>query len=104
MIEINMFYDLLPGVDQKVYLEWARRAIGITLKQPGLIELSSHLRLYGTPTIRATTRWQSLVDWARYAEGAWLPLEAELQIITTNQRNEFWGASPVIPEPLRPAK
>jgi hypothetical protein len=74
------------------------------MKQPGLVELSAHRRMLNTPTLRVTTQWQSLVDWSRYGEGAWAPLELELLAFTANYRIELWGASPVIPEPLRPSK
>ncbi len=36
MIECDLTYDLLPGVDMKGYVEWAKKTIGTMGKQPGM--------------------------------------------------------------------
>jgi heme-degrading monooxygenase HmoA len=104
MIEVVLTYDLVPGADQQAYLAWAKNAIGATMQQPGLIEFRAHRNLLGTPQVRTTTEWQSLADWETFWQGAWQPIEAALRTMATSVRVEFWGPSPVLPEPLHPGK
>lgn len=104
MIQTVLTYDLVPGADQKAYQAWARNAIGISMQQLGLIELRAHRNLLGTPLFRVTSEWQSMADVEKFLLGAWQPVEAELRTMATNIRWEYWGPSPVVPEPLRPGK
>lgn len=104
MIEVVLTYDFWPGVDEKVYAEWAKKAIATILKQPGLVELRANRNILGTPQLKTTTVWKTFADYGRFAETAWPPLEPEMRKFVTNLRTEIWGPSPVIPQPLRPAK
>jgi hypothetical protein len=104
MIEVNLLYDLLPGIDQQAYGEWARKAIGAMLQQPGLVEFRANRNVLGSPQIRTTSVFQTLADWGKFVESTWPPLELEMHRFATNIRVEIWGPSPVVPEPLRPAK
>ncbi|WP_062536607.1 antibiotic biosynthesis monooxygenase [Mizugakiibacter sediminis] len=104
MIEVTQTYDLLPAVDRDTYADWVKKAIGLVLKQPGLVEFRAHRNLLGSPQVRTTTVWQSGADWAHFAEGAWQTLEPELRRMATNLRIELWGPSPMVTEPLRPGR
>ena len=105
MIEVNLSYDLLQGIDQKAYGEWALKAVGAVLKSPGLIEFRANRNILGSPQVRSTSLWRSLADWANYNEtDEWRQLETEFRGFITNLRVEIWGPSPVMPEPARPAK
>ncbi len=42
MIEVNMTYDLVPGIDQKAYGEWAVKTVSAVLKAHGLKEFRAN--------------------------------------------------------------
>lgn len=104
MIEVDLRWNPLPGMDQKAYQAWAKKAIGTVLQSPGLIEFRANRSMLAEPFIRTTSVWKTMADWANFAgSAAWLALREELldqygQDFTV----EVWGPSPVIPEPLRP--
>ena len=105
MIELNMTYDLLPGIDQQAYQVMAKKAVGLLLQSPGLVEFRASRNVLGSPQVRATSVWQTLVDWANFNESSgWQELETEMRTFVTNLRFELWGPSPVVPEPLRPGQ
>ncbi len=105
MIEVNKTFDLLPGIDQQAYLEYSKRAVATMLKAPGLVEIRSHRNLLGSPQVRLTLVWQTLADWAVFAESPERQkLDAELLKFATGIGIELWGPSPAVPEPLRPGK
>jgi hypothetical protein len=102
MIEANLTYDLLPNIDMKSYGEWAKKTVESISKQPGMVEFHAKRNLLGSPQIRASTVWQSLGDWSKFAEeNLWQTMQAELRMFATNVRVEIWGPSPVVPEPVR---
>jgi heme-degrading monooxygenase HmoA len=104
MIESTMTYDLLPSVNMKTYQEWAKKAVGIVAKQPGMLEFHVNRNVLGSPKVRTTTVFRSLEDWAKFAESdAWHSMEAEMHGFATNMKLEVWGPSPVLPEPVRPS-
>ena len=59
--------------------------------------------MLGSPQVRFTTVWQSLVDWAKFNESAeWQEAWAEMIPYLENLRIEIWGPSPIVPQSLRP--
>ena len=105
MIEVNKSYDLLPGIDRQAYVAWSKGASATMLQAPGLVEMRVHRNLLGSPQVRLTLVWQTLADWAKFAESAERQkLDAELLQFAANIHIELWGPSPVVPEPLRPGK
>ncbi len=105
MIEVNKTYDLLPGIEQPAYLEYSKRALATILKSPGLVEIRSQRSLLGSPQVRLTLLWQTLADWAKFAESPERQiLDSELFKFATHVGLEIWGPSPAVPEPLRPGK
>ena len=106
MIEVNLTYDLQPGVAGKLYTDWARKAIVVLLKSKGIIEIRANRNLLGSPQVQIITVWESLTNWAAFAEQkSWISLMDELQdTLATNLDFRIWGPSQVAPEPLRPKK
>ena len=105
MIEVSKTYDLVPGVDQQAYLEFSKRALAVMLKAPGIVEIRAYRSLLGSPHVRLTLLWQTLADWAKFAESPERHiLDSELFKFATHVRLEIWGPSPAVPEPLRPGK
>ena len=105
MIECDVTYDVLPGVDLKSYGAWAKRTAEAMARQPGVMEFRASRNVLGTPQVRTSVMWKSLAEWAKFAESDdWRSTQAELRGFATNIREELWGPSPVMPEPLRPAK
>jgi antibiotic biosynthesis monooxygenase (ABM) superfamily enzyme len=103
MIEVNKTYDILPGIDQQAYLEYSKRALATMLKAPGLVEICSFRSLLGSPQVRLSIKFQTLADWAKFAEGPdRQKLDSELLKFASQIRIELWGPSPALPEPLRP--
>jgi heme-degrading monooxygenase HmoA len=68
MIEMIKTYDLLPGIDRQAYLEYGRRAFAAMLNAPGIVEMRVYRSLLGSPQVRLTLVWQTLADWARFAD------------------------------------
>ncbi|MFB0564679.1 MAG: antibiotic biosynthesis monooxygenase [Candidatus Aminicenantaceae bacterium] len=106
IVEVHLYYDLLPGIDQQAYQEWAKKAIGLVMQSPGLIEFRAHRNLLGSPFVRSTSVWQTLNDWANFAQSEkWEKIAADLRnSFAVNIKVEIWGPSPIVPEPLRPKK
>jgi hypothetical protein len=105
MIEVDLKYDFLPGVNQQAYQRWAKKAIGTVLQSPGVVEFRASRNMMASPQVRATSVFKNMADWGNFAENAeWLALKAELSDkFATNVCVDIWGPSPVVPEPLRPA-
>jgi hypothetical protein len=105
MIEVNKTYDLLPDIDQQAYLEYGKRAFATILKAQGLVEIRAFRSLLGSPQVRLALMWQTLADWAKFAESPERQkLDAELFRFATNIGVELWGPSLATPRPLRPGK
>ncbi|MEE9610903.1 MAG: antibiotic biosynthesis monooxygenase [Desulfatiglandales bacterium] len=105
MIEVNMYFELLPGKDQATYQELAKAVVAMALEAPGVVELRGHRNMLGSPQARFTSVWKSLVDWAKFNESPeWQEAWAEMSPYLTNLRLEIWGPSPIIPEPLHPGQ
>jgi len=105
-VEVHLYYDFLPGIDMQAYQEWAKKAIGLVMQSPGLIEFRAHRNLLGSPFVCSTTVWQTLADWANFAQSEkWEIISADLRnSFAVNIRVEIWGSSPIVPAPLRPKK
>jgi len=104
MIEINMTYELRPNLDQQAYGEWAKKAIEVILKAPGIVEFRANRNILGSPQVRSTTVFQTLADWAKFVDSdEWRTLEIEHRGFATDIHAEVWGPSPVLPEPVRPS-
>jgi heme-degrading monooxygenase HmoA len=105
MIESTMTYDLLPNIDMKAYQEWAKNAVGIVAKQPGMLEFRVNRNVLCSPEVRTTAVFRSMEDWAKFADSdAWHSMHAEMRGYVSNARLELWGPSPVLPEPVRPSR
>jgi heme-degrading monooxygenase HmoA len=105
MIEVNIYFQLLPGKDQKAYAELAKAVVAMALESPGIVEVRGHRNMLGSPQVRFTTVWNSLVDWAKFNESTeWQEAWAEMNPYLTDLRLEIWGPSPIVPEPLRPGE
>ena len=103
MIEPNMTYELKPDFDQQAYGEFAKKAIGIILQPPGVVEFRAYRNLLGSPQVRSATVFQTLADWAKFVDtDEWRTLQAELRAFATDLHLQLWGPSPVLPEPVRP--
>jgi hypothetical protein len=94
---------LRPNFDQQAYGEFAKKAIGIILPSPGVVEFRAYRILLGSPQVRSTTVFQTLADWANFVDtDEWRTLQAELRAFATDLHLQLWGPSPVLPEPVRP--
>jgi heme-degrading monooxygenase HmoA len=104
-IEVHNTWDLLPGIDKNAYAEWVKNFIATILKQPGLIEFRAYRNVAGSPQARNTFVWQSLSDWAKFAQSKeWAEIDAKFRTFATNWRMEIWGIAPLVPKPLRPGQ
>jgi hypothetical protein len=104
-VEVVAYYDYLPGMDQKAYLEFAKNAKAAYMKAPGLIEFRANWNVLGSPQVRTTAVWRSLSDWGKFAQSKeWAAVGPQLRKFATNLRIEIWGPTPVTPKPLRPGQ
>jgi len=105
MIEVTATYDFIPGIDQKEYEGFVKRALSSLVKAPGFVELRAYRNLASSPFVRSTYVFQTLADWARYTESTeFQTLMTEGRRFVTDIRVDAWGPSPVVTAPVRPAK
>lgn len=98
-----MTWNLRPGIDVAAYTNFSRDAVSQVLKATGFREFRAHRNMLGSPHVRATYVWQSLVDWANYQQtDEWQALMPRLNEYATHVEVQVWGPSPVMPESLRP--
>lgn len=102
MIEVAFAYDLVPGIDLKAYTRLTRRATTFLMAANGFIEFRAHRNLNGSPQVRRTSVWESLVHWAAVAQTKeYQNIMAEFRLYVTNLDVQTWGPSPLAPEPIR---
>ena len=105
MVEVTFSYDFLPGFDEQAYARLARRATNMMVNAPGFIEFRAHRNMAGSPHVRRTSVWENLSDWATLAQRPdFQELTAEFRTFVTNLDAQFWGPSPLAPDPIRPKR
>jgi len=103
MIEVAFTYNFRPGIDEKAYAKFARQVTAMMVSAPGFVEFHAHRNLVGSPTVRRTSIWKSLADWAKLAQTPeFQKLNAEFSTFVTDIDVQFWGPSPISPDPIRP--
>lgn len=105
MIEVAFTYDFLPDIDEKAYANLARQATAMMIAADGFIELRAHRNLTGSPQVRRTSVWESMVHWAAVAQTSeFQDITAEFRTFVTNLDVQLWGPSPLTPESIKPKK
>ena len=101
-----MMWDLPSEERIENYNQQARTVwIPSLLKQPGVKEFRAYRNPYHTaPQIMIHIEWDSLASWLKYVESEdYAAIVSGLRAAgCTEIEAEIWGASPVVPEPLRP--
>ncbi len=104
MVEATVTWDFVPGADMNAYEALAKQGVQQVLAAPGIVEFRANRNLLGSPQVRATYVFETMVDFARFWESPEpRALESELRRFVTNLQVTAWGSSPVMPEPLRPS-
>ena len=100
-------WDLPPAEQIETYNEKARTVwVPTLLKQPGVKEFRAYRNpSYTTPQVMIHTEFDSLASWLKFIESEdWAAIMADLRAVgCANLLSEVWGASPLIPEPLKPS-
>ena len=106
MALIVLSWALPPQEQIDTYTEKARTVwIPAVLKQPGLKEFRAYRNPYQTtPQVVIHTEFDSLASCVKYLESEdYTTVLSGLRAVgCTNITAEMWGASPVVPEPLKP--
>lgn len=85
------------------YLKFTEIAIKRTLAVPGVVEFRGYRLITGDYQIAVTYEFPDLASWAAwYANEESQKVLSELRTYTSNLAAELWGASPVVPKPIRP--
>lgn len=100
-------WDLPPEEQMATYNEKARTewTPGV-LRQPGVKEFRAYRNPHRTtPEVAVHVEWDNLTSWLKYVESEdYAKIVSGLRSVgCTNLSTEVWGASPVIPEPLKPS-
>ena len=97
-------YDIHPDKTE-AYAAWAKAALPELLAVLGYVELRGYRPVTGSSQVAVTIEFADLADWT-----GWIANE-EVQRILHDQRalvlnltTELWGASPNVPEPIRPER
>lgn len=103
MIEVEFTYDFHPGIDEAAYARVAKRATSMMMRAPGFLEFRANRNLTGSPHVRRTSVWESLVHWAALnQQPEFQSITAEFRSFVTNIDVKLWGPSPLMPEPIMP--
>ena len=103
MIEVAFTYDFLPDIDEKAYTSLVRRATALMIAADGFVEFRAHRNLTGSPQVRRTSVWKSLLHWAAIAQTPeFQDITAEFRTFVTNLDVQLWGPSPLTPSPIKP--
>lgn len=99
-------WDLPPAEQIETYNEKARTAwIPSVLKAPGVKEFRAYRNpLHTTPQVVVHVELDSLASWLKWIESEdYATIVADLRAVgCTNISAQVWGASPIVPEPLKP--
>jgi heme-degrading monooxygenase HmoA len=105
MIEVAFTYDFLPNIDEMAYAKLARQATAMMIAADGFIEFRAHRNLTGSPQVRRTSVWESMVHWAAIAQTPeFQEITAEFRTFVTNLDVQLWGPSPLTPKPIVPKR
>ncbi|MCB0729481.1 MAG: antibiotic biosynthesis monooxygenase [Ignavibacteriae bacterium] len=103
MVEVAFTYDINQGIDEEAYKKLAKKATAMMLNADGFIELRANRNLLGSPHVRRTSVWESMEDWARFAEtNEFQKVTHEFRKYVTHMEVNLWGPSPYVPEPIKP--
>jgi len=103
MVEVAYTYDFLPNIDEKAYAKIAKRATVLMSQSEGFIEFRANRNLVGSPHVRRTSVWKNLAHWSALAQREdFQKLTADFRLHVTNLQVNFWGPSPLLPEPIKP--
>lgn len=102
MIEVAFTYDFHPNIDEHAYAKIAKKATALMAKAEGFVEFRANRNMLGSPHVRRTSVWKSLAHWAALAQQPeFQELSAEFRLYVTNLHVNFWGPSPILPDPIR---
>ena len=97
-----MQWSILPD-KKEAYMAWAKGAVARALSVPGVTEVRGYRPVTGSAEVVITYEFADLAAWeAWYSNPTVQTVQAELQSFTIDLSTELWGASPVIPVPIRP--
>ncbi len=105
MALIITVWDLPPAEQIEAYNKRSKSWVSTVLKQPGLKEFRAYRNPYRTtPEVMVHTEFDSLASCLKYIESEdYATINSEMQALgCTNLSVQLWGASPIVPEPLKP--
>ena len=95
MIEVDMKWDFLPGVDQQAYQAWAKKAIGSGLQYAWHRRIPRQPEHAGPTEVPATSVWKTMADWGNFDESAHAGAQGGiLDQYAQNLSVDIWGPSP----------
>jgi hypothetical protein len=106
MIEVHLAYDLKPGIDEQVYLEWLKQQIIAAIKTQKIVEVRAHRNIKGNPEVLLVALLENIEDWTEFSQNEeWHLLKNPLQdTFSINLRIEVWDSSPFQSTPVRTHK
>ncbi|MCB0743028.1 MAG: antibiotic biosynthesis monooxygenase [Ignavibacteriales bacterium] len=103
MVEVAFTYDFHPDMDEEAYKRVARKATALMVSAEGFIEIKANRNMLGSPNVRRSSVWDSMENWAKLAETPeFQKVTQEFRKYVTNTNVNIWGASPYMPEPIKP--
>jgi len=102
MVLYVLKWDVLPEKIE-TYLEFTKLAIQRTLAVPGVVEFRGYRQAAGDSRVVVTYEFADIAAWATwFANEDCQKVLDELWTYTSKLTTELWGASPVVPTPIRP--
>jgi len=106
MVEVHIMYNLIPNANKEAYGEWMKKSIVPLLKSQGIIQVRALRNKLGSPHVLIIIEWESLSDWARFAEtNEWNNIQKELEnLFASDMKISIWTSSTLVPDIIRPPK
>ena len=89
----------------EAYVKWTEGAIKRTVSVPGVVEFRAYRQAAGASQVVITYEFADMAAWAAWHLNEDVQkLLLEVHTLAFNVTAELWGASPVVPAPIRPQR
>jgi len=101
-VEVSITYERLPELQTSRPAELLQAFEHLMASEDG-VGFGVSARMLSVPALRFLMIWDSLVEWAEFAESdSWQQFVDELGSVARSLRTQFWTSSPYLPDLHKP--